>query len=276
MQYTCAKMAATPETRGISQQNRVLLEQLHRAGPGPFDVADATSLWGMEHVAAGRRMRMLAARGWLARSGPGLYLPVPLDAARSGEWTEDPWLTVAKLFPDGYIGGWTACEHWGLTDQVFRELFVFSPTRLSRDLEVGGTPVKVKLVRPGRLFGIRTAWRRSVRVRVSDPTRTLVDLLDDPSVGGGIRHVADIVDSYLSGSHRDDDLLLEYSERLGNRTVFKRLGYLIETLGLTAPDLASACRTRMSAGVTLLDPSQGTHGPIVSRWRLRINADVSR
>ena len=40
--------------------------------------------------------------------------------------------------------------------------------------------------------------------------------------------VADVLGEYMASSHRDDALLISYDDRLGNRTVFKRLGYLIE------------------------------------------------
>jgi len=53
----------------------------------------------------------LADLGWLTRPKRGLYVPVPLGAAESGQWREDPRLIAVKLFPDGYIGGWSACEH---------------------------------------------------------------------------------------------------------------------------------------------------------------------
>lgn len=46
---------------------------------------------------AGRLLRSLAAGGWLTRARRGLYIPVPLEAARSGDWHEDPWLIAAGL-----------------------------------------------------------------------------------------------------------------------------------------------------------------------------------
>lgn len=262
---------------GISARSRGLLEVLHRAGPGPYAATDAGRLWNLQPGTAGRRLRMLAERGWLARARHGLYAPVPLDAATAGEWIDDPWLMVAKLYPTGYVGGWSACEHWGLTDQLFRDLLVFTPDRSAPRRAIAGvTPIRVKIVKPAKVFGTRAVWRRSTRVTVSDPTRTIVDLLDDPAVGGGIRHVAEVLAAYVATDHRDDALLLDYTERLGNRTVYKRLGYLAERLDLGGPGLIDACRTRISSGVSLLDPAAGSHGPIVTRWNLRINVEVSR
>ncbi|HSS79251.1 MAG TPA: type IV toxin-antitoxin system AbiEi family antitoxin [Thermoanaerobaculia bacterium] len=182
---------------------------------------------------------------------------------------------AARVFVPGYLAGWTACEQWGLTEQIFRDIQVVTARRLRhRVQEIQGTRFLAKTVSPDRLFGTKAVWRGQNQIEVSDPSRTMVDLLDDPALGGGIRHVAEIVTAYFGGEHRDDRCLQEYATRLGNRTVWKRLGYLLESLIIDAPELSQACREGMSSGVSLLDPSAGTQGPVLKRWNLRINATL--
>ncbi|MGD0085188.1 MAG: hypothetical protein ABSD78_18640 [Acidimicrobiales bacterium] len=119
-------------------------------------------------------------------------------------------------------------------------------------------------------FGLRSVWRHQMRIPLSDPSRTVVDVLDDPSLGGGIRHVASVVTEYLSSEHRDDDLLVEYGDRVGHRSIFKRLGWMLELRGIDGP-LFDACLARRSAGIVKLDPTVDTPGRIVRRWGLRVN-----
>ena len=260
---------------GITADNRRLLQILHRNARGLATVRDAADAWQMPPERAGRLLRSLAAGGWLTRARRGLYIPVPLEAARSGDWHEDPWLIAAKLFPGGYIGGWSACEHWELTDQLFRDVLVYSPRRAaSKTIAVDGTAIQMKLVPEKKLFGLRSIWRSTAKVTVSDPTRTLIDILDEPRNGGGIRQVVDVIDEYFRSSDRDDGLLVSYGDRFGNRAVFKRLGYIVEGLSFDAPGLLAACADRVSRGISLLDPSIGPRGPIVTRWNLRINAEI--
>ena len=64
----------------------------------------------------------------------------------------------------------------------------------------------------------------------------------------------------LPAPQRDDALLLAYAEQLGNKTVYKRLGYLVEAVGIDAPALLAACQERMSSGYSLLDPSSPPKG----------------
>jgi predicted transcriptional regulator of viral defense system len=106
---------------------------------------------------------------------------------------------------------------------------------------------------------------------VSDPSRTIVDILDVPRLGGGIRTVTGVLDEHLHGENRNDQLLVDYGDRLGNRAVFKRLGYLLERSAIAAPELVQACLERRSSGLVALDPSAGTRGRIVRRWGLRVN-----
>ena len=96
-------------------------------------------------------------------------------------------------------------------------------------------------------------------------------MLDDPGLGGGIRTVADVLLEYLHSDHRDDSLLVKYGDQLGNRAVFKRLGYLLEHSGAGTTGLIEACLLRRSSSLAKLDPSvQGT-GRILRHWGLQVN-----
>jgi predicted transcriptional regulator of viral defense system len=78
------------------------------------------------------------------------------------------------------------------------------------------------------LFGLKTLWRGSAKVAISDPARTLIDMISAPKTGGGIDHVAECLRTYLGDNRGDRDLLINYAEQLGNGAVFKRLGFLAD------------------------------------------------
>ena len=50
-------------------------------------------------------------------------------------------------------------------------------------MTVQGTEFRVATRQMSAFFGTRGVWRGRERVDVSDPTRTIVDMLDDPSIG---------------------------------------------------------------------------------------------
>jgi predicted transcriptional regulator of viral defense system len=121
-------------------------------------------------------------------------------------------------------------------------------------------------------WGLHPTWQGEHRVQFADEARTVIDILDDPKIGGGIRHVAEILEAFLV--EFDWVRLVEYGDLLGNGAVFKRLGYLSERLHLGNEELTAACEERLSGGISLLDSSAPARGPRVGRWGLRANALV--
>ena len=208
-------------------------------------------------------------QGWLHRVGRGAYVPVAIDTLGADRVLADPWVLVPALFSPGYVGGRTAAEHWDLTEQIFKDIVVVTTQALRQTHQVRhGAPFTLKHISPGKVFGTKTVWRQRSRVLVSDVHRTIIDMLDEPGLGGGIQHVADCLDTYLERGDRNDDLIVQYAERLGNGAVFKRLGFLAERTD-KAGQLAQACLSRLTAGIAKLDAALDGQ-QLVPRWHLRI------
>jgi predicted transcriptional regulator of viral defense system len=238
------------------------------------NVIDATNVQntlGVDRVQARKILARWAKQGWLKRIKAGLYAPIPLDVRATNQVLDDPWVLIPSLFGNAYVGGWSAAEYWSLTEQLFRSILVFTtrPAR-QRQQDIQGLPFVVRHISAERMFGLKPVWRGAVKVEVSSPARTIVDMLDDPSAGGGIRHVSECLSAYLKSEKARPKELIELGDRLGNRALFKRLGFLLEELGAD-PTLIAACRKRQSAGVAKLDPALPSK-KILSRWRLRLPA----
>ena len=260
---------------GITKENRKLLDLLNRRQKGPFTPEDAVEILGMNYTKTIRLLAYWTERGWLARVRKGLYITVPLGSINPAERREDSWIIAASLFEPCYIGGWSACEHWGLTEQIFKDLIVITAHKIrKRKISIQKTPFILKQVQKKKIFGTKIVWRQQTKVKVSDPSRTLVDILNDPSIGGGMRHVADIISQYFAGEYKDTTKLLEYINIIKNRTIYKRLGYLIETLNLNYPNVIETCQANLSKGYSLLDPTISGKGPFLRRWNLKVNVNI--
>jgi predicted transcriptional regulator of viral defense system len=127
-----------------------------------------------------------------------------------------------------------------------------------------------------RFFGTQHVWRNQTRVQVSDPSKTIVDIISDPALGGGIRHVFDIVKEYFSSEHRDDKKLISYFEKQQNGTAYKRMGYLLEVTKIETPELLIACKKKISKGYSPLDPAIKTGGKYLRQWNLKINVTLEK
>src|SRR6267378_3299726 len=247
--------------------NRARLAAVLRAAKEVVSVDIVSQTLGIERRAAAKLLSRWKQQGWLRRIGHGLYVLVPLDLAGSEQVIADPWVLVPTLFDQCYIGGWTAAHHWQLTEQLFNENLVFTTRRFRKKrLIAQGAVFVLHSVKPRRLFGLKTLWRGSIKVSISDPARTLVDMLAAPEVGGGIDHVADCLSAYLGTKAADRDLLIWHAEEFKNGVIFKRLGYLAETR-LHDDQLAAECRSRLTEGYARFDPVLPAK-KLVTAWRL--------
>jgi len=247
--------------------NRARLAAVLRAAKEVVSVDTTSRTLSVERRAAAKLLSRWKQQGWLRRIGHGLYVPVPLDLAGSEQVLTDPWVLAPTLFNPCYIGGWTAAHHWELTEQLFNETLVFTARRVTRRRVVAqGAVFLLHRIKPKRLFGLKTLWRGSVKVSISDPPRTLIDMIAAPEVGGGIDHVADSLAAYFHTKKADRNLLIHYAGQFDNGVVFKRLGYLAETR-LHDDKLAAACRSRLTQGYASLDPTLAPKR-LVTSWRL--------
>ena len=253
--------------KGSLPASRARLGAVLRAAKEVVSVDVTSRTLGIDRRAAAKLLSRWREQGWLRRIGHGLYVSVPLDLAGSEQVIADPWVLVPTLFGQCYIGGWTAAHHWELTEQLFNEIVVFTTRRvIEKCVTAQGATFLVHNIKPKRLFGLKTLWRGSTKVAISDPARTLIDMIAAPEVGGGIDHVADCLSTYLDGKTADRDLLIRYAGQFHNGVIFKRLGYLAETR-LHDDKLAAECRSRLTQGYARLDPALPPK-KLVTAWRL--------
>ena len=247
--------------------SRARLAAVLRATKEVVSIDAAAKTLELDRSAAAKVLSRWLKQGWLRRVGQGLYVPVPLDLAGSEQLLEDPWVLVPTLFGQSYIGGWTAAHHWDLTEQLFNETVVFTTRRISAKRVVAqGVTFLLHHTTQKKSFGLKSIWRGSMRVNISDPARTLIDMLAMPDLGGGIDHVADCLSEFRKSSTYDAGLLIRYGEQFGNGAIFKRLGFLADTR-LHDADLADACRSRLTQGYAQLDPAlKSSH--LHTAWRL--------
>lgn len=262
---------------GISETNRKLLDDLARSQKGPFSIQEASKALGLPKNKTSITLAYLVRKGWLSRVRRGLYISVPLGTVNPQEYKEHPWVVANHVFDPCYIGGWSAAEHWGLTDQIFNSIVVVTLRKFKNtSMNIQGTDFLIKRVSKKNFGVAKAVWIENIKISLSDPLQTVVDIIDDPSIGGGMRHVVDIVQEYFKSQHRNDDEIVKYIDRKNNRTVFKRLGFLIEFLGIDAATLKEICEKKISAGFSLLDPTIEAKGSFNSKWNLRINVSIDK
>jgi predicted transcriptional regulator of viral defense system len=260
---------------GITGKGRSELAHVFATGRRFITPTDVATALGVDSKTAAQKLARWAAAGWVRRVRRGLYIGVPVDASDPAAWGEDALLVAAAVWSPCYFTGWTAANHWSLTEQVFRTTVLKTTQRVRRSTQrlMDRDYLVAHVTREALAWGMKYEWRDETRLQFANPARVVVDILDAPKLGGGIRHVAEILAAYLED--HDHVQLIDYGDRLGNRAVFKRLGYIVEALGPDAPNLTSACLERVSAGISSLDPDGPPGGRRLMRWGLRVNVQLA-
>ena len=244
-------------------------------GKGIFTVEQARQFWGDPAYTRNVLGRLERGR-WLQRLERGTYLIVPLDAGPDRAWSKSALALAPHLVDPAAVAYASALHHWHLTEEAPRTVFVQSTSRKHRrEKEVLGIPYRFVTVVESKFFGVVTQPVDGQPVPVTDLEKSLVDAADRPDLSGGIVQLAQALSVAL---HRLDWRRLEaYLDRWPTGSPAKRIGYLVESLELPLSDREGRLRRwrrSLSSGIVDLEPGHsGSDGRIVTRWRLRVNAD---
>lgn len=253
---------------GIGKLDRERITVILRGTQHTISIIEAAKLLNLSKEHAAKLLARWALKGWVSRIKRGVYIPVPLESTTSDIALENPWAIAEKLYHPCYIGGWSAAEHWGLTEQIFRTVVVLTTQRpRNRKPIINGTSFLLHTVSEQAMFGLMTIWYGKTKTFVSDPTRTILDFLAHPEMGGGLRPTIDMLNEYLKSKHKNLTLLIEYANRLHNGAVFKRLGFLLEQYVPEETDAIEACKKQVTISKVKLDPQLDAE-KLITRWRL--------
>src|SRR3979490_2347005 len=162
-----------------------LVEVLAAAGD-VIRVDDVATTLDLSRTRAAQRLSRWMEQGWISRVGRGAYVPASIDTMGSDRVLDDAWVLVPALFSPAYIAGRTAAEHWDLTEQIFKDIGVNTGQTVRRKRQTRqGFEFTLKHLGAGKIFGTQQVWRQHRKVTGTGVHRTLIDMLDDPALGGG-------------------------------------------------------------------------------------------
>ncbi len=102
--------------------------------------------------------------------------------------------------------------------------------------------------------------------------KTIADCLDHPEYCGGVEEIA----KALFFEHKELDMkkIIENADDIGNKTIIKRLGYLLDLFKYHEYEHLFKDE-KLSKGYPKLDPKLPKKGTYNDRWKLLVNVDIS-
>lgn len=255
---------------GIGKTGRERLSRVLERNPRVITSAIVAEILSTTSKEASRLLSRWCKNGWLYRIKRGVYVSVPIDATSSDIILEEPFLIADSIYQPGYIGGFSAIKHWDLSEQIIETIYYFSIKQVKeRNPIYGSTKFKIKTIKEYRVFGNKTIWYGSKKVKISDPTKTIIDILDDPKLVGGMSVVYDVYNEYVESNYCDFKKLINYADIMNNKTILKRLGFMIDVKFNEIPEEFRNIENNISSGYSNFDPSVNGES-IVEKWKLKV------
>lgn len=260
-------------SKALGEVEARLLASLASQNKLIFTIQEAQSVAGSSLPAVHSLVSGLVKKKWLIRLVQGKYLIVPLEAAETGEHTEN-WFVIAKNLIEPkpyYISHYSALDIHEMVTQPVMTVYVSTPIRRIPKNILGAT-FRFIYTKPEEHWGVEDVWvTGSQKVKTSDLERTILDCVDRPDLCGGISEVAKGV--WTKRDEIDYSKLASYAKRFGRKSVVKRLGFILETFSLGNQETLSALKKEITTSYTLLDPSLPASGRYKSSWRIRANVE---
>ena len=109
---------------GLSTQEREIISHFSSFESLVITADDIMELKSINRTNANQILRRLAFKGWLIRLKQGIYSIIPLSSTTNSPILEDILSLATILYKPAFISGWTAAEHWNLTEQIFNSISI--------------------------------------------------------------------------------------------------------------------------------------------------------
>lgn len=200
----------------------------------------------------------------------GLYLFSPLEAGPSGR-SIDEMLIPALYLPKNnyYIGYSTMFNYYGFTEQIFQTIYVLN-TSFSKKKIICGISFNFLKITENRMYGSQAIKIKDRNAMISDKERTLIDLLYFSNPVGGISVALTIFKEIVQNKQCNIKKLISYASKFPNVTTRKRIGVLLESVGISDSDLKPLALSIENTAISSFGETR--QGIINKKWRVIVNA----
>ncbi|MBQ7431873.1 MAG: hypothetical protein IJV50_00155 [Lachnospiraceae bacterium] len=231
-----------------------------------FTIADVNQYYGNVGSARSAVKRMMAyAKALKIRNN--LYTCI---SAEHGGPIANRFQIASAITETSCISHHTAMEYYGITDQIFYEVYVSSETRF-QDFEFDG--YRYHFVKARLTTGIDSPMYNG-GIRVTDKERTLIDCLKDMDKIAGLE---ELIANIHSMSHINKEKLLHYLFLYDNQFLYQKSGFLLweyrEALGLDDHFFA-ICREHIGKSKRYLTHDE-CFGVYNDEWKLIVPANLT-
>ncbi|MFH1328293.1 MAG: type IV toxin-antitoxin system AbiEi family antitoxin [Candidatus Bathyarchaeota archaeon] len=254
--------------KALSEREARILSDLSYRGKGVFSIEDIKKYIDNPKDILYR----LVKKNWILRLKKGVYLIAPLDAGELGanRFTVHSFVIGSHLVEPYYISHWSALNYYGFTEQTPPSVYI-STTKPRNMKKILDNKFIFVTLNKKKMFGFTSINIDKYSVNISTPEKTIIDCLDHPEHCGGIEEVSKAI--YFEHGELDFLKITKMALEMGNKTVIKRLGYLLDLFEFSEY-FSLLENIPLSKGYSKLDPKGLKKGKINEKWKLNVNVAI--
>ena len=142
---------------------------------------------------------------------------------------KDPLIIASNIIWPSYISGWSALRYYNLTEQLPQAVNVITTrARKKRKINFNNTKIIFTKIRPKYFFGYKRERYDNFDIFIADKEKALIDsaLLRKVS----FQEISSIIKENIKNI--DINLLVNYLIKIGNKSLIKRFGFLLDKLAI--------------------------------------------
>jgi|APSaa5957512622_1039677.scaffolds.fasta_scaffold66249_2 predicted transcriptional regulator of viral defense system len=217
----------------------------------------------------------LSAKKIIIRLQRGLYLlPKQISA---GSFTEIHEYEIIKYYMEEIeakylISGFTAIYYYGFTTQIPNTICVYN-NKIYGEKQIAGKTYKFIKTSVKRLKGAeKINTENNCDILFASKARLLIDCIYDWKRYNSIPAVYGWIKQEIMNDETITEKLINNANRYGNKSVQRRLGYLLETLKIESSQLMRLQRKLgKSKSLIPFNPTKKITGKIDKKWGIVIN-----
>lgn len=262
--------------KSISTQSGELLSYFNEQSKACFNFAESLqALPDSKEETVRKLLSDMTKRGLLMRLKNGVYYIIPYE--QNAESFIPDWHLIAQHLVSGdaehYIGYYSALQiHNLITQPSLKEQIVVSKQIRPSEIKIKNVRFQFVYHNEKHFFGAKKIWIDSFnQVSCSDLEKTFIDCLFKPEYAGGTVETAKAI--YVSRDRTSFDKLLDYAIRFDSQAVIKRLGFLLEILGI-GREILDELQQIKTPSYVVLDTELPQTGRRISRWSIQQNLET--
>jgi len=250
-----------------------LISSLYKLNKTIFKLQDIEAITGLKENAASDLAGKLIKRNIISRLKQGKYIIIPQEIGKDSKYIGNWYVAAREIVnsPDYYISYYSAMDMHNMVTHPLTKVFVNTPKQEYKKQKIaGGVIFEFIYISSKNLWGIKNFWvTKSEQVKVSDIERTIIDCLYRPQYCGGILEIAKGL--WMQKQKIDFNRLFNYAVRFDRIVVIKRLGYILESLGLKDACYLNKLKSKINNKYYTLDPLLNAVETYKNLWKCIAN-----